>query len=328
MNRPEKTQLLKHYNVVRTQLREFIDSLSTSQLMISADEAGWTVKDHLVHIAAWQNGISALLERKPRFPAMGLPESAATIDDFDRINEMVREHYAGLSPAQVNKMVRDADVHFRKVLSSVTAADLAKPYAFYAKIRKPSETESQPVFGWVEGNSWHHIEEHLPWMRQIITDDRAANLTLYGDGYALLDAALADVPREMWKFRPADGAWSVHEIIIHLADSELNSYARVRKALVEPGSTIFGYDQDVWAVALDYHRRDVSDALALLRLVRKMTHELLAGQPAEIWSRSYFHPEMKRQVTLDAWLGMYAGHIPSHIAQIRANVEAWRAQSS
>jgi len=165
-------------------------------------------------------------------------------------------------------------------------------------------------------------------MRQIVVDDRAAKLTLYGDGCRLLDAALAETPREMWKFRPAEGAWSVHEIIIHLADSELNSYARVRKALAESGSTIFGYDQDVWAVALDYHRRDTGDALALLRLVRKMTHELLAGQPASVWAQSFFHPEMKRQVTLNVWLDIYSGHIPSHIAQIRANVEAWRTTQS
>ena len=42
---------------------------------------------------------------------------------------------------------------------------------------------------------------------------------------------VAETPREMWQFRPAPGAWSVHEIIVHLADSELNAYARVRKAL-------------------------------------------------------------------------------------------------
>jgi uncharacterized damage-inducible protein DinB len=328
MKGPVKLHLLKSYAVVASELREFINSLSEAQLTIPTDEAGWTVKDHLVHIAVWQKGVVALLQSKPRFTAMGLSASAVQIHNYDEINETLRQKYADLPMVQVDKMLHEVNARFVALLKGLKVADLAKPYAFYAKIRKPSETDSQPVFGWIEGNSSHHIQEHLPWMRQIVIDDRAANLTLYGDGCAMLDAALADAPREMWKFRPAEGAWSVHEIIIHLADSELNSYARVRKALTEPGSVIFGYDQDVWAVALDYHRRDTGDALALLRLVRKMTHELLAGQPADIWSRSYFHPEVKRQVTLDAWLGTYAGHIPSHIAQIRANVESWRARSS
>ena len=328
MKSSDKSRLVKQCVESRVQLHKFIDSLSEAQWTIPTDDAGWTVKDHVVHIAAWMNGITALLQSKPRWTAMGLPASAARIGNVDDINEQVRAKYSALTVAQVVAMLDKADEKFTAVVRKATVADLNKPYAHYAKIRKPSEQESEPVFGWVEGNSWHHIDEHLPWMRQIVIDDRAAKLTLYGEGFALLEAALTEAPQEMWKFRPAAGAWSVHEIIIHLADSELNSYARVRQALVEHGSTIFGYDQDAWATVLDYHRRNTADALALLRLVRKMTHELLAGQPQDIWSRTYFHPEMKRQVTLDAWLGTYAQHIPSHIAQIRANVEAWRASQA
>jgi len=328
MKRPDKSQLLKSYAASRLSLRAFLSSLSEPQATRPTDEAGWTVVDHLAHLAAWQNGITALLQRKPRFKAMGLPESASEERNYDRLNEQIRAAQRGLTLAKVVKLLDDADKNFRAVMAKLTTADLHKPYAHYAKIRKPSEQENEAVYGWVEGNSWHHIEEHLPWMRQIIVDERMANLTEYGAGVKKLEAALAETPREMWQFRPAAGEWSVHEIIIHLADSELNAYARVRKALVEPGSTIFGYDQDAWAKTLDYHRRDIGDALQLLRLVRKMTHELLAGEPAEAWSRSFLHPEMKRQITLDEWVIMYAGHIPAHIAQIRANVEAWRATQS
>ena len=328
MKSSDKSRLLKQCVESHAQLHKFIDSLSESQWTIPADDAGWTVKDHVAHIAAWMNGIVALLERKLRWSAMGLPASAANIGNVDEINELVRAKYSSLTTARVVAMLDEAYKKYIAVVRKTTLVDLSKPYAYYAKIRKPSEPESEAICGWVEGNSWQHIEEHMPWMRQIVIDDRAANLTLYGAGFGLLEAALAETPQEMWKFRPAEGAWSVHEIIIHLADSELNSYARVRKALVEPGSTIFGYDQDMWATVLDYHRRNTTDALELLRLVRKMTHELLAGQLQEIWSHSYFHPEMKRQVTLDAWLGIYSGHIPSHIAQIRGNVEAWRATQS
>lgn len=325
MNRPDKPQLLKKYAEARIALRTFIDSHSEFQLTVPTDEGEWTVKDHLVHIAVWQEGITALLLGKNRWSAMGLSADVVKSGDYDEMNERIREKTRSLTLKQVLKRINDADTRFTAALKKTTAASLRKPYAQFARIRKPSDDEMQPVFGWVEAESWQHIEEHLPWMHQIIVDDRAAKLTLYGAGYRMLEAALAEAPRDMWKFRPAEGAWSVHEIIVHLADSELNSYARVRKALAEPGSTIFGYDQDQWAVALDYHRRDTGDALALLRLVRKMTHELLAGQPADVWARSYFHPEMQRQVTLNAWLDIYSSHIPSHIDQIYANVEAWRA---
>ena len=50
--------------------------------------------------------------------------------------------------------------------------------------------------------------------------------------------ALAKVPPEALKWRPAPGKWSVHEIIIHCADSEANAHMRVRYLLAEkdPGS--------------------------------------------------------------------------------------------
>ncbi|WP_345319967.1 hypothetical protein [Candidatus Villigracilis proximus] len=35
----------------------------------------------------------------------------------------------------------------------------------------------------------------------------------------------------------------VHEIIIHIADSETNAAARARKLIVEPGGMLMGYDQ-------------------------------------------------------------------------------------
>ena len=44
--------------------------------------------------------------------------------------------------------------------------------------------------------------------------------------------------------------WSARQIIHHLADSEAQSYARLRRLVAEPeGSIIQGYDENLWAVA-------------------------------------------------------------------------------
>jgi hypothetical protein len=62
----------------------------------------------------------------------------------------------------------------------------------------------------------------------------------YGRGFDLLTAALAEVPFEAWSYRPAPDEWSVHEIIVHMADSESMSALRARKLIVEPGSMLDG----------------------------------------------------------------------------------------
>src|SRR5512139_4302706 len=108
--------------------------------------------------------------------------------------------------------------------------------------------------------------------------ERDSKIELYGRGYDLLKAALADIPREAWLFKPEPKEWSVHEVIIHLADSETNAALRARKLIVEPGGTLMGYDQDKWAVELDYHDQSCEDALETVRLVRKTTYALLKKQ--------------------------------------------------
>ncbi|MDH5508669.1 MAG: DinB family protein, partial [Anaerolineae bacterium] len=91
--------------------------------------------------------------------------------------------------------------------------------------------------------------------------ERKTLIAQYGRGFKDLLAALDDFPKEMWQFRPAPGEWSIHEIIIHLADSETNSYLRARRLVSDPGEAIMGYDQDKWATTLDYHSQDAQSAL-------------------------------------------------------------------
>ena len=82
---------------------------------------------------------------------------------------------------------------------------------------------------------------------------RAALIQRYQDGPGILEAALVKVPSEALKFRPAPGKWTVHEVIIHCADSETNSHMRIRYLLGEDDALIVGYDQDRWANVLGYH---------------------------------------------------------------------------
>lgn len=149
-------------------------------------------------------------------------------------------------------------------------------------------------------------------------------IELYGRGYDLLTTALAEVPREAWLFKPELKEWSVHEVIIHLADSESNAALRARKLIVEPGGMLMGYDQDQWATMLDYHEQDLQDALDIVRLVRKTTYELLQKQPDEVFEHSVKHPEYEEPYTFEQWLDIYSAHIPGHVEQIRNNYKLWR----
>jgi hypothetical protein len=158
------------------------------------------------------------------------------------------------------------------------------------------------------------------------TTQRNEKIELYGRGFHMLIETLKDIPREMWKFKPEPNEWSVHEVLIHLADSESNAALRARKLIVEPGGALMGYDQDQWAIELDYHDQSTEDALETVRLVRKTTYELLKKQPDEVFSHSVKHPEYDEPYTFEQWINIYSAHIPGHVEQIRNNYKIWRDQ--
>jgi hypothetical protein len=155
-----------------------------------------------------------------------------------------------------------------------------------------------------------------------------AKIELYGEGFDMLVDVLKDIPRDIWQFKPEPGEWSIHEVIIHLADSESNAALRARKLIVEPGGTLMGYDQEQWAVTLNYQEQDIQDALDVVRLSRKTTYELLKKQPEVIFEHIVIHPEYNEPYTFENWLNIYSAHIPGHIEQIMNNYKIWKSQKS
>lgn len=154
--------------------------------------------------------------------------------------------------------------------------------------------------------------------------ERDEKIELYGKGYDLLVECLKEIPREIWQFKPEPKEWSVHEILVHLADSETNAALRARKLIVEPGGALMGYDQDKWAIELNYHDQSWEDALETVKFVRKTTYKLLKQQPDEVFQNTVKHPEYDEPYTFEKWLNIYSGHIPGHIEQIKNNYKIWR----
>ena len=155
-------------------------------------------------------------------------------------------------------------------------------------------------------------------------EERKAKIEQYGRGYETLTAALAQIPHEAWSFKPSAEDWSVHEIIVHMGDSESMAALRARKLIVEPGSQLMGYEEAKWAGALHYQDQDVESALEIIRLVRQTTYRLLKTLPDEVFTHSVTHQEYGEPYTFDQWLSIYARHIPDHIEQMHKTIAGWK----
>lgn len=150
--------------------------------------------------------------------------------------------------------------------------------------------------------------------------NRSEKIEIYAQGYELVKEALASIPQSMWQQRVDPDDWTIHEIIIHIADADVNGYVRLRRLLAEPGGTVMGYDEMAWTKSLAYHQQNPESALELFRLMRALNHNLLNLAPADAWSNTIEH-SAAGQMNLEDWLDTYIDHVEAHIGHI---VQLWQ----
>ncbi len=118
--------------------------------------------------------------------------------------------------------------------------------------------------------------------------------------------------------RHVDGGWSARQVIHHVADSEAQSYARLRRLLAEaPGSVIQGYDEAAWAECeqLGYRVLPITHALEVFTAVRLASLDVLGRLREADLERHGVHSESGRY-TLATWLEVYTQHPRAHAAQL------------
>jgi len=154
---------------------------------------------------------------------------------------------------------------------------------------------------------------------------RATYLRRYTEGPSLLRQAWNEVPVGGRTWRPTEGKWSAHEVLVHCADSETYAAIRIRLLLAEAEPLVVGYDENVWARSFDYHASDPELALHLVEAVRAHTAAMLIRLPDSAWGRLGRHTHSGPYGT-DDWLKSYGAHLELHAAQIRRNLAAWQAR--
>ncbi|HXX71981.1 MAG TPA: DinB family protein [Candidatus Acidoferrum sp.] len=153
-------------------------------------------------------------------------------------------------------------------------------------------------------------------------DERRQVLESFGRAPALLSTVLRHLPKKMWFYKPSADRWSIHEIILHLADSEATAYVCCRHLIAEPGIRIADFDPEKWAATLGYLHQSTREALEVIRRLRRMTYSLIVTLPEVVWLHTLEHPQ-EGKISLEKWIKRQERHIPHHIEQIKQNYGAW-----
>ncbi len=148
-----KAELLARMRTARAALEAILTGLDETALAAPGPE-GWSVKDHLAHLAAWERKVLGNLEGRITYEVLGVPEAVFKGGDWVQINEYVR------APDK-DRPVPEVLAEFHRVNGVITraVADLPEEKLFGA---------DDSLLNNMAGNTYGHDEEHRPWIEAVL----------------------------------------------------------------------------------------------------------------------------------------------------------------
>lgn len=149
-------------------------------------------------------------------------------------------------------------------------------------------------------------------INQIAADYQAATREFLSLAESLTDS---DLDRS-----DAEG-WTPRQVVHHVADSEAQSYARLRRLIAEPGTIIQGYDESKWAQTptLGYTTAPIAGSIAVFAAVRESSYQLLLRLDESQLDNKGTHSE-SGEYTIRDWIRSYTNHPTDHANQIRTQL--------
>jgi len=120
---------------------------------------------------------------------------------------------------------------------------------------------------------------------------------------------------------PRENSWTARQVIHHVADSEAQSYARLRRLVAEPGTVIQGYDEAAWGEnkTLGYEELPIKIAIDVFQAVRASSLEILKRLTEKQLENSCVHSETG-EYTVEKWLETYIKHPIEHAQQMKSGM--------
>lgn len=148
-------------------LQDFLSRLSVAQFCDMRDAQGWSIKDHLIHLAYWEQGALYFLKGKPRHSGLGVPESLYLDGSFDQINAFIQEKHRDMPLAEAEAFLKEVHRQMLEKLAKLSDADLMKPYRRYLP-DEPGVGEGPPALNVIYSNTAEHYAEHLAWIKDLL----------------------------------------------------------------------------------------------------------------------------------------------------------------
>jgi uncharacterized damage-inducible protein DinB len=112
---------------------------------------------------------------------------------------------------------------------------------------------------------------------------------------------------------PEVGKWSVHQLVIHLADAELAFADRIRRVIAMDNPALLAWNENAFSERLHYEVQSTQDALELIVLTRQQLARVLRKLSDTDFERIGIHDQRGPQA-LSAIIGFADWHLNHHMA--------------
>jgi hypothetical protein len=161
-----KAALLPEIERTWAALNTALGRLTENQMLDIYDSQGWNVKDHIVHLTAWERSVVFLLQGKPRHEGLGVDEATYLNGTDDDINAVIQSQRKDLPLEEVLAAFGNTHAYLWALLKTRTDADLNQPYSYYLP-DEPCEGDGPPVINLIIGNTLNHFTDHLEWIKAL-----------------------------------------------------------------------------------------------------------------------------------------------------------------
>ena len=155
-----KAELLERIPPARAALEETIAGLSESELDAPGPD-GWSVKDHLSHIATWERMMVAHLRDGSAHAVLQMDEATYLAKGLEELNEAIYQQHRDRPPARVLEDFRQAHREAVALLDGLDEAAFWRPYWH-------DDPSGRPVMDKVAGDTYRHYLEHRTWIQELL----------------------------------------------------------------------------------------------------------------------------------------------------------------
>lgn len=130
----------------------------------------------------------------------------------------------------------------------------------------------------------------------------------------MIAAEIEGVPTDVLRYRPAEGEWSIKEVIGHLRDSTEVWHTRLYSVWSQTDPAFVSFDGEAYVIDRKYQEAEPRALIADIRKHRLETVNLLSR--AVDWTRAGTQPGVGRR-SFKQFAEFMIEHEAGHLAQIR-----------